>query len=119
MRLGLIWFVFCGPAFCAEVYFNDFNAAPGTTYSEWTSGGYSNSANRAGTVAAGSVPQTVAAVTSPNGRQSFLGEFGGPVLVAAPPYDPQHFVRVDETVRLPLLVFNRHSWSPSRSTSTS
>src|SRR5262245_55872191 len=110
MRLGLIWFVFCGPAFCAEVYFNDFNAAPGTTYSEWTSGGYSNSANRAGTVAAGSVPQTVAAVTSPNGRQSFLGEFGGPVLVAAPPYDPQHFVRVDETVTLTLRDLKPHTF---------
>src|SRR5215831_1378424 len=110
MRLGLIWFVFCAPAFCAEVYFNDFNAAPGTTYSEWTSSGYSNSANRAGTVAEGSGPQPVATVTSPNGRQQFLGEFGGPVLVAAPPYDPQHFVTVDETVTLTLHDLKPHTF---------
>jgi uncharacterized protein (TIGR03437 family) len=110
MRLGLIWFVFYAPAFCADVYFNDFNAAPGTTYPEWTSSGYSNSANRAGTVAAGSGPQTVATVTSPNVRQSFLGEFGGPVLVAGPPYDPQHFVRVDETVTLTLRDLKPHTF---------
>src|SRR5215471_14097574 len=39
-------------ALCADVYFNDFNLAPGTTYPEWTSTSYTNSANRAGTVAA-------------------------------------------------------------------
>jgi len=94
--------VLCAPAFCADVYFNDFNSAPRTTYPEWTSSGYSNSANRAGTVAAGSGPQTVAIVTSPNGRERFLGEFGGPVIVTAPPYDAQHFVRVDETITLTL-----------------
>jgi hypothetical protein len=31
MRLGLMW-ALLSPAFCADVYFNDFNAAPGTTY---------------------------------------------------------------------------------------
>jgi hypothetical protein len=109
MRLCLIWLLYYAPAFCADVYFNDFNAAPGTTYPEWTSTGYTNSANRAGTVAAGSGRQTVATVTSPNGRQRFLGEFGGPVLVAAPPYDSQHFVRVDETVTLTLRDLKPHT----------
>jgi len=110
MRFGLMWVMLCGPAFCADVYFNDFNVAPGTTYPEWTSSGYSNTANRAGTVAAGSGPQIVATVTSPNGRERFLGEFGGPVIVAASPYDPQHFVRVDETVTLTLRDLKPHTF---------
>ena len=110
MRLRLMWVILSAPAFCADVYFNDFNAAPGTTYPEWTSSGYSNSANRAGAVAASSGPQTVATVTSPNGRQRFLGEFGGPVIVAAPPYDPQHFVTVDETVALTLRDLKPHTF---------
>lgn len=110
MRLGLMWVIVCAPAFCADVYFNDFNAALGTTYPEWTSSGYSNSANRAGTVAAGSGPQIVATVASPNGRQRFLGQFGGPVIVAAPPYDPQHFVTVDETVTLTLHDLKPHTF---------
>jgi hypothetical protein len=110
MRCGLMWILLCAPAFGADVYFNDFNAAPGTTYPEWTSSGYSNSANRAGTVPAGMGPQTVAIVASPNGRQRFLGEFGGPVIVAAPPYDPQHFVTVDETVTLTLRSLKPHTF---------
>ena len=110
MRLGLMSVVLCSPALCAEVYFNDFNLAPGTTYPEWTSSGYSNSPNRAGTVAAGSGPQNVATVVSPNGRQRFLGEFGGPVIVAAPHYDPRHFVRVDETVTLTLHNLKPHTF---------
>ena len=110
MRVGLISFMLCVPTFCADVYLNDFNAVPGTTYPEWTSSGYTNSANRTGTIAAGSGPQNVATVTSPNGRQQFLGEFGGPVIVAAPPYDPQHFVRVDETVTLTLRDLKLHTF---------
>jgi uncharacterized protein (TIGR03437 family) len=110
MRFGLMWVILSAAAFCADVYFNDFNAAPGTTYPEWTSSGYSNSANRAGTIATSSGPQTVATVTSPNGRQRFLGEFGGPVIVAAPPYDPQHFVTVDETVTLMLRDLKPHTF---------
>jgi len=76
------------PRLRADVYFNDFNSAPGTAYREWTSSGYSNSANRA--------------AASPKGRQRFLGKFGGPVIVGAPPYDPQHFVTVEETITLTL-----------------
>src|SRR5262249_22001793 len=46
---------------------------------------------------------------SPNKKQRFLGEFGGPAIVTAPPYDPQHFVRVDETVTLTLNDLSPHS----------
>lgn len=97
------------PAFGGEVYFNDFNGAPGTTYPEWTSSGYKNSANQAGTVATGSGAQTVANVESPNGKQRFLGEFGGPVILKARPYDPQHFARIDETVTFTLGGLKPHS----------
>ena len=96
-------------AFGADVYFNDFNGPVGTTYPEWTSGGYTNTANRVGTVPAGSGPQTVANVASPNGSQRFLGEFGGPTIVTARPYDPQHFVRVDETATLTLRNLKPHT----------
>lgn len=96
-------------AFAADVYFNDFNGPRGTVYPEWTSTGYTNTANTAGTVANGSGPQAVTNVDSPNGKQRFLGEFGGPVIIAAPPYDPQHFVRVDETVTLTLTQLKPHS----------
>jgi hypothetical protein len=63
----------------------------------------------AGTLPSGSGPQAVTNVDSPNGGQRFLGEFGGPVIVAAPPYDPRHFVRVNETVTLTLKNLKPHS----------
>src|SRR5579872_4370218 len=94
--------------FAAVVYFNDFNGPPGTTYPEWTSTGYTNSANQAGTVPAGSGLQTVATSVAANGSERFLGEFGGPVIVAARPYDPRHFVRVEETVTLTLRDLQPH-----------
>jgi hypothetical protein len=97
------------PVFGDEVYFNDFNGAPGTTYPEWTSSGYTNTANRAGTIAAGSGPQAVASVESPNGKQRFLGEFGGPAILTGRPFDPQHFVRVDQTVTLTLRNLKPHT----------
>ena len=52
------------PLFAADVYFNDFNGPPGATYPEWTSAGYTNTANQAGTVGTGSGPQAVATVVS-------------------------------------------------------
>jgi hypothetical protein len=110
MRLGLIFVALSLPALSADVYFNNFNAAPGTIYPEWTSTGYTNTANRVGTITAGSGPSTVATVTSPNGKQQFLGEFGGPTIVPAPPYDPQHFVRVDQTVTLTLRDLKPHTF---------
>jgi len=96
-------------AFAADVYFNDFNGPRGTTYPEWTSSGYTNTANFAGTVPSGSGPQAVTNIDSANGKQRFLGEFGGPAIVTAPPYDPQHFVRVNETVTLTLTNLKPHS----------
>jgi hypothetical protein len=101
--------LFAAPLFAADVYFNDFNGQPGTTYPEWTSAGYRSSANQAGTVPAGSGPRTVATTAAANGNERFLGEFGGPVIVSAPPYDPRHFVRVDETVTLTLRKLPRHA----------
>jgi hypothetical protein len=71
MNFGLMWVVLSAPAFCAEVYLNDFNAAPGTTYPEWTSSGYTNSANRAGTIAPNSGPQPVATIESPEPQAAF------------------------------------------------
>ena len=100
----------CLPAaFAADIYFNDFNGTRGATYPEWTSSGYTNTANAAGAIASGRGPQAVTNVDSPNGKQRFLGEFGGPAIVTAPPYDPQHFVRVDETVTLTLKNLRPHS----------
>jgi hypothetical protein len=97
------------PVFGDEVYFNDFNGAPGTTYPEWTSTGYTNTANRAGMVAVGSGPQIVAATESPNGKQRFLGEFGGPAILTERPFDPQHFVRVNQIVTLTLRNLKPHT----------
>lgn len=97
------------PLLAGDVYFNDFNGPPGTTYPEWTSLGYTNSASRAGTVGSGSGTVAVCVVASANGRQQFLGEFGGPVILAARPYEPQHFVRVDQTVTLTLRNLKAHT----------
>jgi hypothetical protein len=68
-------------ALAQEIYRNNFNDPPGTSYSEWT-------ATR------GQTPQIV---ESANGTQRFLGEFGGEKLVYGRP-----FVRVDQVVRLKL-----------------
>jgi hypothetical protein len=106
MAAILVW---AGPLFAADVYFNDFNGPVGTTYPEWTSAGYANAANQAGTVSAGSGRQAVAVVASPNGKQRFLGEFGGPAVLTDPPYDPAHFVRVDQTVTLTLRDLKPHN----------
>ena len=107
--MGIALAVFSVPMLAADVYFNNFNGPIGSTFPEWTSTGYTNTANKAGTVAAGSGPQAVSTVASPKGGQRFLGEFGGPVIVAAPPYDPEHFVRVDETVTLTLHDLQPHT----------
>ena len=97
------------PLSATEVYFNDFNGAAGSRFPEWTSAGYTNTGNKAGTARAGSGPQAAATVVSPNRTERFLGEFGGPRIVAAPPYDPAHFVRVDETVTLTLRRLRPHA----------
>lgn len=96
-------------ASAADVYFNDFNEKPGARYPEWTSSGYTNSANAAGTVSSSSGLQAVHNVESPNHCQRFLGEFGGQKIVTAPPYDRQHFVRLNETIALTLKHLKPHS----------
>ena len=93
----------------ADVYFNDFNGPHGSTYPEWTSSGYTNTANAVRTISRSRGPQLVANVDSPNGKQRFLGEFGGPLILQSPPFDPQHFVRVDETVTLTLRQLKPHT----------
>jgi hypothetical protein len=88
-------------AFAADVYFNGFNEPLGTSFPEWTCR-YTYSANTARTIQGGGGSPAVTNVDSPNRKQRFLGEFGGPLILSEPPYDPQHFVRVAETVTLTL-----------------
>jgi hypothetical protein len=82
-------------------YSNNFNAAPGSSFPEWTSSSitYVSSASPpgSGTLA----PQTMTNVQSPNGAQRFLGEFGGPQI--GQPNDPGYnHTRVDQTITLTL-----------------
>jgi len=91
------------------VYVNDFNGPVGSTYPEWSAASYSWTANQAGTIAAGSGTETITNVDSYNSSQRFLGELGGPVILKAPPYDRQHFVRVDEAIALSLVGLQAHS----------
>src|SRR5260370_1425938 len=107
--LAMLSLAFLPGAYAADVYFNDFNGPAGSSYPEWTSTGYTNTGNIANTASSGSGPQAITNVDSPNRKQRFLGEFGGPVIVPAPPYDPQHFVRVDETITLTLRNLKPHS----------
>jgi hypothetical protein len=90
------------------VYTNDFNAPAGTTYPEWSAASYSWTGNQAGTVAAGASTETITNIDSANGSQRFLGELGGPIVLKAPPYDRDHFVRVDESIALSLVNLPRH-----------
>jgi hypothetical protein len=73
------------------IYFNDFNDPPGSRYPEWSSPGYSYD----GAGVSGVGPQQVTNARSPNGRQTFLGEFGGPSVV---PQGGKPVIRVDESV---------------------
>ena len=59
------------------VYRNDFNGPIGETFPEWTSPPVTFIKTATGEK--GSLPAgAVAIVESPNGRERFLGEFGGP-----------------------------------------
>lgn len=104
------WPGFLTPAIClaATVYSNNFQAPTGTSYPEWSGGNYTYTANTAGTISPGKGTQPVTTTASPNNKQRFLGEFGGPVILLAPPYDPQHFVHVDQTIRLTLAALPAH-----------
>jgi hypothetical protein len=90
------------PPAVVVVYTNDFNGPAGTTYPEWSAASYSWTANPAGTVAAGAATETITNVDSANATARFLGELGGPIVLKAPPYDRDHFVRVDESIALSL-----------------
>jgi len=91
------------------VYANDFNGPAGTTYPEWSVARYSWTGNQVGTIAAGAATETITNIDSANGTQRFLGELGGPTILRAPPYDRDHFVRVDESIALSLIRLPAHA----------
>jgi hypothetical protein len=99
------------PSAIAEtvVYTNDFNGPVGTIYPEWSTATYSWTGNQAGTIAPGSGTEIITNIDSYNSAQRFLGELGGPVILKEPPYDAQHFVRVDESVNLSLSSLPAHT----------
>jgi hypothetical protein len=91
----------------AVVYRNDFDGPVGSTFPEWTSSpiGF----HKTVTGAKGPLPAgAVVTVESPNRRQRFLGEFGGPAV--GRPNDPDwNRTRVDQTVSLTLKDLGPHS----------
>src|SRR5215471_4009720 len=91
------------------VYRNDFNGPVGAIYPEWSIASYSWTGNHAGTIAPGASTERITNIDSANGSQRFLGELGGPVILKAPPYDREHFVRVDESIKLSLDGLPRHT----------
>jgi hypothetical protein len=91
------------------VYTNDFNGPAGTTYPEWSPARYSWTGNRAGTIAPGAGAETITNIDSANGTQRFLGELGGAPILKGPPYDRDHFVRVDESIALSLVKLPPHA----------
>jgi hypothetical protein len=95
------------PAPLRVVYRNDFNGPVGSTFPEWTSSPITF--HKTVTGEKGSVPQgAVAIVESPNRRERFLGEFGGPPI--GRPGDPDwNRTRVDQTVILSLVGLGSHT----------
>lgn len=89
------------------VYRNEFNGPIGGTFPEWTSSpiGY----HKTVTGEKGALPApAVATVESPNRRERFLGEFGGPPV--GRPGDPDwNRTRVDQTVTLALQRLGAHT----------
>ena len=85
----------------AEIYRNAFRDPPGTAYREWSGDDCVWTANREGSLVAGSAKCPAAVGISPAGTH-FLGEFGGPKVLSYPPYDADHFTTVRQTVRLKL-----------------
>jgi hypothetical protein len=90
------------------IYTNDFNGPRESIYPEWSIATYSWTGNQAGTVTPGAATERITNVDSYNSSQRFLGELGGPVILMNPPYDAQHFVRVDESVNLSLTNLPQH-----------
>jgi hypothetical protein len=88
------------PADDVVVYANDFNGPVGSTFPEWTSSPITYVKTASGQT--GSLPApAVATVESPNHKQRFLGEFGGPPI--GKPGEPDwNRTRVEQTVSLSL-----------------
>jgi hypothetical protein len=90
------------------LYSNDFNAAPGATFPEWSSSAITYASNASPPGSGTLAPQTVTNVQSPNAAQRFLGEFGGPTI--GQPTDPGYnHTRVDQTVSLSLNALAAHT----------
>ncbi len=109
LRVACLVPALCLSGWAVTVYQNNFQGPAGSTYPEWSGGEYSYTANNAGTVSSGGGRQAITNVESANGRERFLGEFGGPAVVTARPFDARHFVRMDQSVRLTLGDLARHS----------
>jgi hypothetical protein len=95
------------PSPLVVVYRNDFNGPVGGTFPEWTSSPITF--HKTVTGVKGSLPAgVVATVESPNRRERFLGEFGGPPV--GRPGDPDwNRTRVDQTVTLALEGLGPHT----------
>jgi hypothetical protein len=106
----VVLFGFCGVLGiqAKDLYFNDFNEPPGSTYPEWTSSPitYASAAEPPGS---GTLPApNVTSCQSTNRSQKFLGEFGGPRIGS--PGDPGcNRTRVEQTIRLALHDLPPHS----------
>jgi hypothetical protein len=89
------------------VYRNDFNGPVGSTFPEWTSAPITF--HKTVTGEKGSLPAgVVATVESPNRRERFLGEFGGPP-IGRPGEPDWNRTRVDQTVILTLKGLETHT----------
>jgi hypothetical protein len=94
------------PVPAAIVYSNDFNGSLGSTFAEWTSMPLAFHKSVSGIDGSIRAPM-VQTVESPNHRERFLGEFGGPPV--GRPGDPDwNRTRVDQTVLLSLRDFPAH-----------
>jgi hypothetical protein len=103
----LLALVTASSAGAADVYFNDFDAALGTKYPEWTS---STIRYRSAADPPGSGELAAPAITnceSPNGAQRFLGEFGGPKIGTAADAGYNRTL-VEQTIRLTLRELTPH-----------
>jgi hypothetical protein len=95
------------PSALVVIYRNDFNGPIGETFPEWTSSPVTFTKTVTGEM--GSLPAGPVAVgESPNRRQRFLGEFGGPPV--GRPGDPDwNRTRVDQAVILTLKEIAPHT----------
>ena len=97
------------PAQTALVYSNNFNGPVDRSYPEWTSSdiAYTNEINPPGS---GILPAPIVTNTrSPNGVQTFLGEFGGPPIGKT--NDPGwNQTRVNQSISLSLRKLPAHAF---------